>query len=177
MVQEEIESWFSSDNEHDDTRTQCYKQSCKEYYHYARKMGLQLDDVLKEKVEVQSHADDLYQKRMNTCNAEALTTRSNNVTTHGNTTTKQIEQMYKFKVKHIFECIESLANNNDDDTCPTCRQGDYKKNMSCFPPDCQLCYKWVCTRCGILDDVNEAEANGYLCVHCYKPNLINVDYG
>ena len=44
MVQQEIESWFSSDNEQDDTRTQCYKQSCKEYYHYARKMGLQLED-------------------------------------------------------------------------------------------------------------------------------------
>ena len=85
--------------------------------------------------------------------------------------------MYKFKVKHIYECIESTADNNDDDACPTCRQGDYKKHMSCLPPDCQLCYKWVCTRCGILDNVNEAEANGYLCVHCYKPNLINVDYG
>jgi hypothetical protein len=62
MVQKEIESWFSSDNEQDDTRTQCYKQSCKEYYHMARKMGLQLEDVLKEKGEVQPYADILYQK-------------------------------------------------------------------------------------------------------------------
>ena len=71
MVQQEIESWFSSDNEQDDTRTQCYKQSCKEYYRYARKMGLQLEDVLKEKGEVQPYADILYQKRMNTNDADS----------------------------------------------------------------------------------------------------------
>ena len=85
--------------------------------------------------------------------------------------------MYKFKVKQIYECIESNADNNDD-ACPTCRQCDYKKYIPCsLPPDCGLCYKWVCTRCGILDNVNSAEANGYYCVHCYNPRLINVDYG
>ena len=66
MVHQEIESWFSSDNEQDDTRTQCYKQSCKEYYHYARKMDLELEDVLKDKGDIKQYADILYQKRINT---------------------------------------------------------------------------------------------------------------
>ena len=66
MVHQEIESWFSSDSEQDDTRTQCYKQSCKEYYHYARKMDLELEDVLKDKGDIKRYADILYQKRINT---------------------------------------------------------------------------------------------------------------
>ena len=66
MVHQEIESWFSSDNEQDDTRTQCYKQSCKEYYHYARKNDLELEDVLKDKGDIKRYADILYQKRINT---------------------------------------------------------------------------------------------------------------
>ena len=66
MVHQEIESWYSSDNEQDDTRTQCYKQSCKEYYHYARKMDLELEDVLKDKGDIKRYADILYQKRINT---------------------------------------------------------------------------------------------------------------
>jgi hypothetical protein len=92
--------------------------------------------------------------------------------------TKPIEQMNKFKVQPIYECIKSNADNNDDDVCPTCCQGDYKKHMPCaLPPDCMLCYKFVCNRCGILDNVNSAEANGHFCVHCYRPSLIDVDYG
>ena len=89
---------------------------------------------------------------------------------------KQIEQMYKFKVQQIFESIKANSDNHDDDVCPTCCQGDYKKYMPCsLPPDCPGCYKWVCTRCGILDDLNDAEANGYYCVHCYRPELIHID--
>ena len=66
MVHLEIESWYSSDDEQDDTWTQCYKQSCKEYYHYARKNDLELEDVLKDKGDIKRYADILYQKRINT---------------------------------------------------------------------------------------------------------------
>ena len=58
---------------------------------------------------------------------------------------KHIEQMYKFKVQQIFESIKANSDNHDDDVCPTCCQGDYKKYMPCsLPPDCEICYKWVC---------------------------------
>ena len=116
-------------------------------------------------------------KTCDNCRDKKKQTQSNCASIHSNITTKEIEQMNKIKVKQIYECIESNADNNDD-TCPTCSQGGYKKHIPCsLPPDCMLCYKWVCTRCGILDNVNSAEANGYLCVHCYNPSLIDVDYG
>ena len=117
-------------------------------------------------------------KTCENCRKKSSTTKhENRSSVDRNATTKQIEQMYKFKVKHIYECIELNANNNDDDSCPTCRQSDYEKHTSYLPPDCLKCRKWVCNRCGILDDVNSAEANGYYCVRCYNPSLINVDYG
>ena len=42
---------------------------------------------------------------------------------------KQIEQMYKFKVQQTFESIKANSDNHDDDVCPICCQGDYKKNI------------------------------------------------
>ena len=88
---------------------------------------------------------------------------------------KQVEQHYKFKVQDI---LKSRANNKDiptDDPCPTCYQPNYKQHTSCLPPDCFRCRKWVCTRCGILDNLNSCEANGFYCVDCYKPSLISID--
>ena len=89
--------------------------------------------------------------------------------------TKQVEQHYKFKIQDILKNRTNNENNMTNDCCPTCYQGDYKQHTSCLPPDCMLCYKLVCTRCGILDNINSCEANGYYCVDCYKPSLIEVD--
>ena len=88
---------------------------------------------------------------------------------------KQVEQHYKFKIQGISKIRESNKDNATDDCCPTCYQGNYRQHMSCLPPDCLRCHIFVCNRCGILDNLNSSEANGFYCIDCYKPSLIRID--
>ena len=79
-VHKEVESWYSSDNEEDDARKQCYKQACKEFFHYARKMDLDMDEVINQKCEVQTYADILYNKRATVNEADTSTTAESSST-------------------------------------------------------------------------------------------------
>ena len=88
---------------------------------------------------------------------------------------KQVEQHYKFKVQGILKSRSTNKDNATEDCCPTCYQGNYRQHMSCLPPDCLRCHIFVCNRCGILDNLNSSEANGFYCIDCYKPSLIRID--
>lgn len=94
------------------------------------------------------------------------------------TRTQNIHDVERINKSKIQETLDYIANNNNnitEDCCPTCYRENANEYMVGLPPDCGLCYKIVCSRCGIYDNLNVYEANGFYCVYCYKPSLVHID--